>query len=175
MRNSRCTTTLTPASVAVNIALCQHREDVQCAGCGGAAPAGSAQQAVWTRGSTAIRHANGPVEREARPFGRRDPSAERGRSRHQPPAAGDRLTQHAGDPAAGPRQSLCGTTSYSPGRRRHQPACRAWRWGDPAAAAPTTPARPQTVPEGSAYSPSRKMWRDPPGNVYDATGARANP
>lgn len=32
------------------------------------------------------------------------------------------------------------------------------------------PARPQSVPQGSAYSPSRQMWRDPQGNLYDATG-----
>ena len=31
------------------------------------------------------------------------------------------------------------------------------------------------VPEGSAYSPSRKMWRDPQGNLYQATGARMTP
>ena len=31
-------------------------------------------------------------------------------------------------------------------------------------------AHPQIVPEGSAYSPSRQMWRDPQGNLYDVTG-----
>lgn len=32
------------------------------------------------------------------------------------------------------------------------------------------PQRPATVPPGSAYSPSRGMWRDARGNVYDAQG-----
>lgn len=37
--------------------------------------------------------------------------------------------------------------------------------------APQAPSRPQTVPTGSAYSPSRRMWRDPQGNLYDASGS----
>jgi hypothetical protein len=32
------------------------------------------------------------------------------------------------------------------------------------------PSRPRNLPAGSAYSPSRKMWRDPQGNLYDASG-----
>ncbi len=39
--------------------------------------------------------------------------------------------------------------------------------------APATPTRPSAVPEGSAYSPSRQMWRDPSGKMYDASGAPA--
>ena len=35
------------------------------------------------------------------------------------------------------------------------------------------PQRPQNIPDGSAYSPSRKMWKDPQGNLYDASGAPA--
>jgi hypothetical protein len=38
-------------------------------------------------------------------------------------------------------------------------------------AAGTAPPRPGNVPQGSAYSPSRQMWRDPQGNLYDANGA----
>ena len=43
-------------------------------------------------------------------------------------------------------------------------------------AAPTMPGagavpqRPQGLPAGSAYSPSRKMWRTPDGRMFDATG-----
>jgi hypothetical protein len=51
----------------------------------------------------------------------------------------------------------------------------AWMALLPRAARTGTPARPQIVPEGSAYSPSRQMWRDPQGNLYDATGAHVNP
>jgi hypothetical protein len=40
----------------------------------------------------------------------------------------------------------------------------------PNTTAPTAPQRPQTVPQGSAYSPSRRMWRDPQGHLYDANG-----
>jgi hypothetical protein len=36
------------------------------------------------------------------------------------------------------------------------------------------PPRPQTVPEGSKYSPSRKMWQDPEGVMYNADGSPAN-
>lgn len=32
------------------------------------------------------------------------------------------------------------------------------------------PARPSGVPAGSMYSPSRQMWRDPSGRLYDAKG-----
>lgn len=32
------------------------------------------------------------------------------------------------------------------------------------------PQRPTSVPAGSAYSASRKMWRDPQGNLYDEAG-----
>jgi hypothetical protein len=35
------------------------------------------------------------------------------------------------------------------------------------------PARPPSVPQGSAYSPSRRMWRDPQGNLYDGNGQPA--
>ena len=34
------------------------------------------------------------------------------------------------------------------------------------------PQRPQSVPQGSAFSPSRNQWRDPQGNLYDANGQR---
>jgi hypothetical protein len=34
----------------------------------------------------------------------------------------------------------------------------------------TIPQRPQSVPAGSAYSPSRQMWRSPDGKVFDAQG-----
>lgn len=37
------------------------------------------------------------------------------------------------------------------------------------------PARPAGVPEGSAYSPSRKMWRDPNGRLFNAEGQAVNP
>lgn len=37
-------------------------------------------------------------------------------------------------------------------------------------AAPAVPTPPAGVPAGSAYSPSRKMWRDPSGKIYDAAG-----
>ena len=37
-------------------------------------------------------------------------------------------------------------------------------------AAPTASSRPSGVPEGSQFSPSRKMWRDPSGKIYDAQG-----
>lgn len=41
----------------------------------------------------------------------------------------------------------------------------------PAAAAPAAiPARPPSVPPGAQYSPSRHMWRDPAGKIYNATG-----
>lgn len=44
-------------------------------------------------------------------------------------------------------------------------------------AAPTpaggVPPRPATVPDGSAYSPSRNMWRDPQGNLYGPDGTPA--
>lgn len=47
----------------------------------------------------------------------------------------------------------------------------------PAVAAPATvavpgapPTRPATVPVGAAYSPSRQMWRDPQGHLYNAQG-----
>lgn len=42
----------------------------------------------------------------------------------------------------------------------------------PAAAAPQI-ARPPTVPEGSAYSPSRHIWRDPAGKLYSDQGVPA--
>jgi hypothetical protein len=48
--------------------------------------------------------------------------------------------------------------------------------GAPAAApgaAPAAPVRPQNVPEGSAYSPSRNQWRDATGKVYNADGSPA--
>ena len=35
------------------------------------------------------------------------------------------------------------------------------------------PQRPQNVPEGSAYSPSRNMWKDPQGKLYDPDGTPA--
>jgi hypothetical protein len=38
-------------------------------------------------------------------------------------------------------------------------------------AAPQAPPQPQTVPPGSAYSPSRGQWRDQNGRLYDASGA----
>lgn len=47
------------------------------------------------------------------------------------------------------------------------------------APAPTTtsaaaiPPRPQNVPPGSQYSPSRGMWRDPRGNIYGPDGTPA--
>lgn len=34
------------------------------------------------------------------------------------------------------------------------------------------PLRPETVPDGSAYSASRKMWRGPDGTIYDQNGKR---
>ena len=34
------------------------------------------------------------------------------------------------------------------------------------------PQRPQSVPQGSAFSPSRNQWRDPQGNLYDVQGNR---
>lgn len=51
------------------------------------------------------------------------------------------------------------------------------RYGLPAMAGQqgAAPQRPPTVPEGSAYSPSRNMWRDPQGNLYDANGQRVAP
>ena len=43
--------------------------------------------------------------------------------------------------------------------------------GAPAATQePTTPQQPPSVPPGSAYSPSRKMWRAPDGSMYDERG-----
>jgi hypothetical protein len=39
-----------------------------------------------------------------------------------------------------------------------------------AAATPSVPQRPATVPLGSAYSPSRKQWRDQQGQLYDEQG-----
>jgi hypothetical protein len=39
-----------------------------------------------------------------------------------------------------------------------------------APAASTMPQQPPSVPPGSQYSPSRKMWRAPNGNLFDATG-----
>lgn len=45
----------------------------------------------------------------------------------------------------------------------------------PAQAAPGgIPAQPANVPPGSAYSPSRGMWRSPDGRVFDATGRPAS-
>ncbi len=41
------------------------------------------------------------------------------------------------------------------------------------AAAPTAPVRPNNVPQGSAFSPSRNQWRDPQGNVFNADGSPA--
>lgn len=35
------------------------------------------------------------------------------------------------------------------------------------------PQRPQNVPEGSAYSPSRRMWKDPQGKLYGPDGTPA--
>lgn len=43
--------------------------------------------------------------------------------------------------------------------------------GYAAAKAPVIPAIPKGVPPGSQYSPSRKMWRDPQGNLYDMNGS----
>lgn len=48
----------------------------------------------------------------------------------------------------------------------------------PGAAAPSKPAasappRPSSVPAGSQYSPSRKMWRDPSGKLYNEQGQPA--
>jgi hypothetical protein len=37
-----------------------------------------------------------------------------------------------------------------------------------------TPPRPASVPPGSQYSPSRRMWRDPQGNVFDENGGKAS-
>lgn len=37
-------------------------------------------------------------------------------------------------------------------------------------AAPLAPMRPNNVPNGSAYSPSRKMWRTPDGKMFDESG-----
>ena len=45
----------------------------------------------------------------------------------------------------------------------------------PGQGAAAAPQRPQTVPQGSAYSPSRQMWRDPQGNLYDANGRPVQP
>lgn len=36
------------------------------------------------------------------------------------------------------------------------------------------PTRPPNVPAGSAYSPSRRQWRDPSGIIYDANGQRVS-
>lgn len=36
---------------------------------------------------------------------------------------------------------------------------------------PSAPVIPKGLPPGSQYSPSRKMWRDPKGKLYDANGA----
>jgi hypothetical protein len=38
------------------------------------------------------------------------------------------------------------------------------------AASSAAPTRPSSVPQGSAYSPSRQMWRAPDGRVFDAKG-----
>lgn len=40
----------------------------------------------------------------------------------------------------------------------------------PGAQPGVAPAQPATVPPGSAYSPSRGMWRSPDGRMFDATG-----
>ena len=40
----------------------------------------------------------------------------------------------------------------------------------PQAAPAPAMARPPSVPAGSQYSPSRRMWRDPTGRMYDETG-----
>lgn len=42
-------------------------------------------------------------------------------------------------------------------------------------AAPAIPALPSNLPAGSLYSPSRKMWRDPSGKLYDAGGNPVGP
>lgn len=39
-------------------------------------------------------------------------------------------------------------------------------------AAAKAPPRPTNVPPGSLYSPSRKKWKDPAGNLYDERGSR---
>jgi hypothetical protein len=36
------------------------------------------------------------------------------------------------------------------------------------------PAVPPTVPNGAAYSPSRSMWRDNDGNLFDQHGKAMN-
>ncbi len=42
------------------------------------------------------------------------------------------------------------------------------------AAASPTPQRPPNVPEGSQYSPSRKQWRAPEGQMFNADGSPVN-
>ena len=41
----------------------------------------------------------------------------------------------------------------------------------PQATSAAIPPLPSGVPPGSQYSPSRKMWRDPTGKIYDSAGA----
>lgn len=43
------------------------------------------------------------------------------------------------------------------------------------APAPVIPSLPQGLPAGSQYSPSRQMWRDPSGKLYDAGGNPVGP
>lgn len=46
----------------------------------------------------------------------------------------------------------------------------AGRYSAPAPDLSAPPVRPENVPEGSAYSPSRKIWRGTDGKFYDAAG-----
>jgi hypothetical protein len=55
---------------------------------------------------------------------------------------------------------------------RSAPASNATPTSNPAPG-PDIPARPASVPDGSAYSPSRRQWRDTQGKLYNADGSAA--
>lgn len=63
-----------------------------------------------------------------------------------------------------------GTVTPQPGPAAQRPDLMAGGNGGKPLDIPV-PRRPQTVPPGSAYSPSRRQWRGADGTVFDETGA----
>lgn len=65
-------------------------------------------------------------------------------------------------------------TAESEKSRKKFQAIDAWAHGDKSADAnaAVAPSRPNGVPGGSLYSPSRKMWKSPHGAMFDENGAR---
>jgi hypothetical protein len=63
--------------------------------------------------------------------------------------------------------------SAAPKAKKELEDIRKGRTSEPApAAAAAIPAAPKGIPAGSAYSPSRKQWKAPDGQIYNADGSK---